>query len=237
MSHTESSSPSLSLVAPQPNLARERERTADEAMSARAFLIQLLSREVQLSQRRASWLRSVGSKLADMGLAEPSAECVRLAADTWQQREQLVASLHHVVARWNRGIRRRVEPLDLAEQPPSEVMRAFVALNERALASATPWVELGALAAVEHLLSSAVPLALQLAGCDAHADLVEAAELFVARAARASALSELVAALEADAPTRREAFTTIAAEAVDSFTKINSESAEFGRQLVNWRTR
>ena len=244
MSPTESSSSPVR-TASQPGMGSggvglrggARIESDDAFMPARAFLIQLVSREIHLGHRQAAWLRVAGRQLARAGQAELAGECVRLAAESWKQREQLVVLLHRLVARWNRGVRRRVEPLDLTEQPPTKSMRAYIDLNEQVVAGATPTAVVAGLAGVERLLCSVVPFALELADCEGQGDVGEALCLYQEREDRAAALEELAAALVAAKPSRRPEFEASAAEAIASFTTVNRESAELGHQLVEWRTR
>ncbi|WP_181197472.1 hypothetical protein [Enhygromyxa salina] len=217
------------------------DRLDSRAQAARAFLIQLVAREIQLSARVAGWLRTTGQHVTALGMSELADECVRLAAETWELREQLVGLVHRLVARRNRGLgRRRINVVLLLEQPLSDAMVEFVDLNEVAITSATPWAELAALSAVERMLAGAVPIAIDIAGIDddfphSHGDLVEAAQLYEQRSLRARALYEAISTIRAANPKHREITREITDRAIDIFTKITSESAELGRQLDSWR--
>ena len=228
MSHAESSSPSTNAVASSTDSVAAR--TSTKAHPARAFVIQLVACEIQLGPRRAGWLRAAAHDVSAKGTPELAAECVRLAAESWQQREQLVALPHRLVARWHG---QSIDASELVQRPESAAMRAFIELHERAATSATPSSVLAALATVERLVASVVPFALEFTDSEDHDDLCDVVEFYRGRRARATDLGELVATLEANAP----ALAELAANAVDSFTNLNRESAELGRQLGNWLDR
>jgi hypothetical protein len=196
-----------------------------KARFAREFLIHLVSREIQLSGQVAGWLRVTARRLADQQLVEHSADCVQLAAGTWELREQLVALAHRLVARRNRGLsHRRINVMQLLEQAHSPGMHAFIEFNQQLVADAAPGVELAVVSAIEQLLVGIVPLAIDIGGFDddvANNDLAEVGAFYEARFARAEALRRLTATLisraERDDATRR---------AIDFYTQILRESAE-----------
>jgi hypothetical protein len=206
-----------------------------KARIARGFLIHLISREIQLSGYAASWLRATSQRLADQHFAELSADCVLLATQTWELREQLIALAHRLVARRNRGLsHRRINVMQLLEEPPSAGMRAFIEFNQDIIENAAPGVELAVVSAIEQLLVGVVPLAIDLAGFDdaANDDLAEVAEVYAARFARVEALRQLTAALLAAVPECREALRDASDRAIDSYTQIIRESAEAGLALA-----
>jgi hypothetical protein len=214
------------------NSVAARGAVGAEGRLARAFLIHLVSREIQLSGQVAGWLRSTAQKLADQRLAELSADCVRLATETWQLREQLIALAHRLVARRNRGLsHRRINVMQLLEQPPSSGMRAFIELNQDIVANAAPGAELAVVGAIEQLLVGVVPLAIDLAGFDepANDDLAEVAEVYAARFARVDALRQLTAAVLAATPGCGQALRDASDRAIDSYNQIIRESADLAR--------
>jgi hypothetical protein len=196
---------------------------------ARAFLIQLVHREIQLSGQVAGWLRATAERLADQQLAGLSADCVRLATETWELREQLIALAHRLVARRNRGLsHRRVNVMQLLEQPPSAGMRAFIEFNQDIVGNAAPGVEIAVVGAVEQLLVGVVPLAIDIAGFDDAAtdDLAEVADVYAARFARVDALRQLTAALLAAVPECGEALRDASDRAIEIYNQIIRENAE-----------
>lgn len=202
---------------------------------ARKFLIHLISREVQLSEHAAKWLRTTGQRLADQQFVDLSADCGRLATQTWELREQLLALAHRLIARHNRGLSHgRINVMQLLEEPPSAGMQAFIELNRDIVDNAAPGVELAVMSAIEQLLVGVVPLAIDIGGFDdaANEDLVEVAEVYAARFARVEALRQLTAALVAVAPQCREALRDASDRAIDSYTPIIRESAELGYALA-----
>lgn len=208
---------------------------ASKARLARAFLIHLVSREIQLGGQVAGWLRSTAQRLAEQQLTGLSADCVRLATETWELREQLIVLAHRLVARRNRGLsHRRINVMQLLEQPPSAGMRAFIQLNQDIVANAAPGVELAVAGAVEQLLVGVVPLAIDLAGFDdpANDDLAEVAEVYAARFARVDALRQLTAALVASTPECGQALRDASDRAIDSYTQIIRESAELAPAMA-----
>lgn len=233
--HTTASTPSSSVAvsaAPSPG------SLSSKARLARAFLIHLVSREIQLSGQVAGWLRATAQRLADQQLTggEPfAADCVRLATETWELREQLIALAHRLVARRNRGLsHRRINVMQLLEQRPSAAMRAFIDFNQDIVGNAAPGVELAVVGAIEQLLVGVVPLAIDLAGFDdaANDDLAEVAEVYAARFARVEALRQLTAALLAAAPERGDALREAGDRAIDSYTQIIRESAVLAQTLA-----
>lgn len=237
MSNVESNSlhpaGSAGRVAPQSSRGLGGGKDSDKAGLARAFLLHLVSREIQLSGHLAGWLRSTAQGLTQRQLTELSADCVRLAAETWELREQLLAVAHRLAARRNRGVptARRVNVMQLLEQPHSAAMLAFIELNQQIVASATPGVELAVVTAVEQLLSGVVPLAIDVAGFDGEiaADLAEVGEAYEARFARADALRRLTAAFAAAAPECKQALREAGDSAIAHYTEIIRESAELSR--------
>lgn len=223
-----------------------RGSVANKARLARAFLIHLVSREIQLSGQVAGWLRATGQRLADPQLTEHpqiaadqlaglAADCGRLATQTWELREQLIALAHRLVARRNRGLgHRRINVMQLLEQPPSTGMRAFIELNEDIVGNAAPGVELAVVGAIEQLLVGVVPLAIEIAGFDdaANDDLVEVSEVYAARFARVEALRQLSAELVAAVPECGAALRDASERAIASYTQILRESAEAGHALA-----
>lgn len=228
-----------------------RGSVANKARLARAFLIHLVSREIQLSGQVAGWLRATGQRLADPQLTEHpqlaadqlaadqlaglGADCGRLATQTWELREQLIALAHRLVARRNRGLgHRRINVMQLLEQPPSTGMRAFIELNEDIVGNAAPGVELAVVGAIEQLLVGVVPLAIDIAGFDdaANDDLVEVSEVYAARFARVEALRQLSAELVAAVPECGAALRDASERAIASYTQILRESAEAGHALA-----
>jgi hypothetical protein len=242
MSNVESSALQPHTTAPGSVAASAvRGSVTSKARLARAFLIHLVSREIQLSGHVAGWLRATAQRLPDqpdqpdqpfMGL---SADCVRLATETWELREQLIALAHRLVARRNRGLsHRRINVMQLLEQPPSAGMRSFIELNQDIVGNAAPGVELAVVSAIEQLLAGVVPLAIDLAGFDdaASDDLAEVADVYAARFARVEALRQLTAALLAAAPELGQALRDASDRAVDSYTEIIRESAELAHHLA-----
>jgi hypothetical protein len=215
-----------------PNVGLAAPRGTSKARFAREFLIYLVSREIQLSGQVAGWLRVTARRLADQQLVEHSADCVQLAAGTWELREQLVALAHRLVARRNRGLgHRRINVMQLLEQPSSTGMLGFIEFNQQLISNAAPAVELAVVSAVEQLLVGVVPLAIDLAGFDdaANDDLVEVATCYEARFARAEALRRLTAAVVATSPAADLRETTD--RAIECYTQILRESAEFAECL------
>jgi hypothetical protein len=205
--------------------------TDSHGHGARAFLIYLATREIQLSSRVAGWLRTTGQRLANEGRNDLADDCVRLAAATWDLREQLIGITHRLVARRNRLVgHQRINAMQLLELPLSAGMTELIELNHACVADADPGVELEILACVEELLADTVPLALELAGFS-HGDLGEAAEFYAGRSARAASLRALTDLLIAEVPARREPMRELRGRAIDAFTKITRESAELGRCL------
>jgi hypothetical protein len=200
-----------------------------KARFAREFLIHLVSREIQLSGQVAGWLRVTARRLGDQQLVEHSADCVQLAAGTWELREQLLALAHRLVARRNRGLgQRRLNVMQLLEQPSSTGMLAFIDFNQQIVRNAAPGVELAVVSTVEQLLVGVVPLAIDLAGFDddaANDDLVEVATCYEDRFSRAEALRRLTAAVVATAGEENLRETTD--RAVEYYTQIMRECAEF----------
>jgi hypothetical protein len=230
MSNVESSTVRAQTTASGSVVKSARGAIASKGRLAREFLINLVSREIQLSGQVAAWLRSSSQRLAAEGHAELAADCGRLSIGTWEQREQLVALAHRLVARRNRGLsHRRINVVQLLEQPATAGMLAFIELNQQLANDAAPGLEIAVVSAVEQLLVGVVPLAIDVAGFDddaANDDLVEVATTFEARFARAEALRRLTAALAAAAPDRAQALRDANDRAIDCFTQIIRESAE-----------
>jgi hypothetical protein len=237
MSNVESSALQPQTTAPGSVAASAvRGSVTSKARLARAFLIHLVSREIQLSGQVAGWLRATAQRLPDQQFAALSADCVRLATETWELREQLIVLAHRLVARRNRGLsHRRINVVQLLEQPPSAGMRAFIELNQDIVGNAAPGVELAVVSAIEQLLVGVVPLAIDIAGFDdaANDDLAEVAECYADRFARAEALRHLTAALLAAAPECGEALRDASDRAIDSYTRIIRESAELGESSTD----
>lgn len=216
-------------------ISTARGSVPSKAGLARAFLIHLVSREIQLSGQVAGWLRTTAQRLADQQLAGLSADCVRLASDSWQLREQLIALAHRLVARRNRGLsHRRINVMQLLEQPPSAGMRAFIAFNQDIVDNAAPGVELAVVGAIEQLLVGVVPLAIDIAGFEdaANDDLTEVADVYTGRFARVEALRQLIGALLAAVPECGEALREASDRAIEAYTPIIRESAELGHTLA-----
>jgi hypothetical protein len=240
MSNVESSALQPQTTAPGSVAASAvRGSVTSKARLARAFLIHLVSREIQLSGQVAGWLRATAQRLPDQQFAALSADCVRLATETWELREQLIVLAHRLVARRNRGLSHgRTNVMQLLEQPPSAGMRAFIEFNEDIVGNAAPGVELAVVSAIEQLLAGVVPLAIDLAGFDdaASDDLAEVAEVYAARFARVEALRQLTAALLAAAPESDPqlgvALRDAGDRAVESYTEIIRESAELAYDLA-----
>jgi hypothetical protein len=230
MSSVESSTVRAHHTAPGSVVKSARGTIASKGRLAREFLIYLVSREIQLSARVAVWLRSTSQRLADEGLSELAADCGRLSIGTSELREQLVALAHRLVARRNRGLsHRRINVVQLLEQPASPGMLAFIELNQQLVRDAAPGLEIAVVSAVEQLLVGVVPLAIDVAGFDhdaANDDLVEVATTYEARFARAETLRRLTAAIAAAAPERGQALRDANDRAIECFTQIIRESAE-----------
>jgi hypothetical protein len=228
-------------VAVSPSCATLEGRATVEgkARSARAFLIHLVSREIQLSSHVAGWLRAAARGLTERNMTELSADCVRLAAETWELREQLVALAHRLVARRNRGLsQRRINVMSLLDQPASPAMLAFIDSNDKLVAHGPAGVVLAVVSSVEQLLSGVVPLAIDLGGIagggmgnDDATDLAEVAEIYEARFARAEALRRLTAELATVAPECGAALRDAGDSAIEHYTQIIRESAELGEHL------
>lgn len=226
-----------------------RETLEGKARLARAFLMHLISREIQLGGHVSVWLRSTAQALAERSMAEVSADCLRLAAETWELREQLVALAHRLVARRNRGLsdrglgHRRINVLSLLEQPPSPAMLAFIEFNQALLQSGPPGAVVAVVSAVEQLLTGVVPLAIDIAGFAAVADitgddigddedasdLAEVAEAYDARFVRAEALRRLTTTLTVTAAESGDAMRDAGDSAIAHYTQIIRESAELSR--------
>lgn len=207
------------------------ETDEDRVQLARAFLIVLVSREIQLSSRVAGWLRTSAQRLSHANQSELAAQCLCMTAETWQLREQLMALMLRLVARRNRSGQRRVNAMQVLDQPPSPAMAAFIELTEQTAENGEPGVALEILATVEQLLADAMPLAIEIVGLDDHTDLSEAAELYRGRAQRADKLRGLVRDLARLSPERRDQLQDIRARALDSFNQIARESASLGERL------
>ncbi len=212
-----------------------REDLADNARSAtaRSFLIQLVVREIQFTERSNTWLRMLAE--ADEPVRGWAHACRQLADQTRSLRGELAVLLHRLVARRNRlNPRCRVDVIALLAQPLSEVMVEQLELHEVTVAGSTPWLELAALRPIEQMLAGMVPLAIDVAGAG-HSDLQEAALLFGGRAARAGVLGSLLANSIAADPRRSEQVHAAEEQAIASFTKVLIECAQIGRELDSWR--
>jgi hypothetical protein len=205
-------------------------RGTSKARFAREFLIHLVSREIQLSGQVAGWLRVTARRLADQQHVELSGDCLELAAGTWELREQLVALAHRLVARRNRGLsHRRINVMQLLEQPHSSGMLAFIEFNQQIVGDAAPGVELAVVSAVEQLLVGIVPLAIDIAGFEdetANDDLVEVAACYEARFARAETLRRLTAAVAEHVAKPGDALRDASDRAIACYTEILRESAQ-----------
>ncbi len=204
-----------------------------KARAARAFLIHLVSREIQRSENLAGWLRSTAQHLTERSMTELATDCVRLAGETWRLREQLLALAHRLVARRNRGqTNRRINVMSLLEQPASPAMLDFIGFNEALVGSGPPGAVLAVVSAVEQLLSGVIPLAIDIAGLadDEADDLAEVAQAYEARFARAEALRRLTAALVAADPENGRAVREAGDSAIEHYTEIIRESAELSRE-------
>jgi hypothetical protein len=204
---------------------------------ARALLICTITKELRLGTYVAGWLRALARRVAD-DMPELSAECVRLAVESAQLREELVALAYRLVARRNRGLgQRRVNVMSLLELPPSGATRSFIEVNEATVRSDAPWTVLAVIARVEELQAFALPLSVELStteGDERHDDLVEAAAHYQARQPRAQTLRRLLDALVAEDPTRAELLREAGERGAEIFNTITRETAERSEQLGDW---